>query len=145
MAYQKGTAGIDGRQHDNEGSEHTSGLLGIAMVHEETARVVYQEFVEIGHYRPRYPETCGRLRYDVRQGLLPVPAADLDPLGVNLPGPPHFCVDQGGFAPAVGSRRGDGDELLGLDGQQWQGNGATLLLDSGVLYSNSVREAQPIF
>jgi hypothetical protein len=45
-----------------------------------------------------------------------VPAADLDPLRVNLPGPPNFSVDQGGFAPAVGRRLGDGDELLGLDG-----------------------------
>src|SRR5262245_15858331 len=98
MAYQEGTAGIDGRQHDNEGGEHASGLLSIAMVHEETARVVYQEFVEIGHDRPGYSETYGRLRHDVHQGLLPVPPADLGPLGVDLPGSPNLSVDQGGFA-----------------------------------------------
>src|SRR6266849_6810511 len=94
------------------------------MVHEETARVIHQEFVEISHYRPGYPEAYGRPRHDVRQGLLPVPASDLDPLGVDLPGPPNFSVDQGFFAPAVGSLLGDGNELLGLDGQQRQGNGA---------------------
>jgi hypothetical protein len=116
MAYQECTASIDGRQHDNEGGEHASSLLGIAMVHEETARVVHQEFVEIGYDRPSYPKACGRPRHDVRQGLLPVPAADLDPLRVNLPGPPNFSVDQGGFALAVGSLLGDGDELLCLDG-----------------------------
>jgi hypothetical protein len=37
---------------------------------------------------------------------------------LDLPGPPHFSVDQGFFAPAVGSLRGDGYELLGLDRQQ---------------------------
>jgi hypothetical protein len=73
------------------------------MVHEETARIVYEEFVEIGHDRPGYPEACGRLRHNVRQGPLPVPACDVYPLGVDLPGPPHLSVDQGGFAPAVGA------------------------------------------
>jgi hypothetical protein len=53
-----------------------------------------------------------------------VPACDLDPLGVDLPGPPNCRVDQGFFAAAIGSTLGDGDELLGLDGQQRQGNGA---------------------
>jgi hypothetical protein len=57
-------------------------------------------------------------------GLGPVPAADLDPLGGDLPGPPHRRVDQGGFAAAVGRWLGDSQELLGLDGQQRQGNGA---------------------
>ena len=53
-----------------------------------------------------------------------MPAADLHPLGVDLPGPPHRRIDQGGFAPAVGRLFGNGDELLGLHGQQRQGNGA---------------------
>jgi hypothetical protein len=48
-----------------------------------------------------------------------VPAADLDPRGVDLPGPPNFSVDQGGFTPAVGSVLGNGNELLGLEGQEW--------------------------
>jgi hypothetical protein len=124
MADQEGSARINCRQHENEGGEHTSGLLGIAMAHKETARVVHQEFVEISHDRPGDPEACGRPRHNVRQGLRPVPAADLDPRGVDLPGPPHCSVDQGGVAPAGGGLLGDGKELLGLDGQQWQGNGA---------------------
>jgi hypothetical protein len=53
-----------------------------------------------------------------------VPAAELDPRRVTLPGPPPFRVDQGGVAPAVGRRRGDGKEWLGLDGQPRQGHGA---------------------
>ena len=123
MAHQEFAAGIDRRQHDDEGGEHAGRLLGVAMAHEETAGVVHQELVKFRRDRPGHAETLHRPRYDLGQRLLPLPARNPDPVRVDLPGPPDIGVDQRFFAAAVGRPLGDGDELLGLDRQQRQGDG----------------------
>jgi hypothetical protein len=57
----------------------------------------------------------------------PVPSADSDAAGCDLPGPPHVSVGERFLTAPVGRTFGCGDELLSLDRQQRQGDGTGAL------------------
>jgi hypothetical protein len=53
-----------------------------------------------------------------------VPSPDPDLGGINLPGSPDLAIDHRLRAPPIGGGLGDGDEPLGLVGQDREGNPA---------------------
>ena len=120
MAHDEFTAGVPGRQRDEQRGEHAGCFFGVAVADEEAALVVHQQLVELGHHLRRNAQAAGHLRHDGLQIARPVLALDVNPLRADLPSAPNLGVDQRLCAAAKRRALGHGNELFGLHGQQRQ-------------------------
>jgi hypothetical protein len=94
------------------------------MADKEAALVINQKLVQFGFNRLGDAKAFGDALDYARQGFGPGPAREFDATGIDLPGAPNVDVNQGLHAAAERCAFGDGDQLLGLDRQERQGDGA---------------------
>ena len=121
-------------QRDHQRGDHAGRLLAVAMGAEEPSRFVHQQLVQprLGALA-RAPQALGGAADDLRQRVVPCPAAHVHLVRVDLPAVAHRAVQHRLRSPAVrrpfsrrrqrlgvGGRNGKGDQPGAGDLQAWQ-------------------------
>ena len=127
MAHDQRAALADRGQGDDQRGEHARLLFRVAVRDEEAALIVDQQLIQAGVDRIADAKALGDAGDDGFQCLRPLLAGKLKFRRADLPGTADAGVDDCFAAAAIRRLLGDRDQLLGLGGNEWQGDWADAL------------------